>query len=417
MQTSQTTSILATQTSQYHIVEQLYTELYKAKLNKDKAKLDKDIAKLAFGQEEPPKATLIKTSNGSTGFTFFGTLLKDKVLDQVVLKWTSQKGAVNEKIGNEFFKAFGFNTPNISFCERNLATNLTPFATALSHAVCYENIHEIMVMPKLPGMPFEDFFNQGFPQLLEDPDLEKIGLEIGRTAIYDIALGNPDRFVRFEAEYPYLGIPGPNLGNILIELGMTRPNKGLMNIFHIDTSSNQALKFLKEESPYTDDDVFIDLYNDTPDEETSNTEAISNSLSKDSEVADAPLSELQMLQKRSQELNWAFASLIQSQDNLKTHIKEGLDKVIKPLNCNPGEDPVAHKETARQSLEKIMAFVKTGFEKALTEMAERDTSTFDQILVENGVDGDPYYQTLLEMIKRNFEEAKKYKSAEHQKTE
>jgi len=217
-------------------------------------------------KDKDPNATIKRTEDGGTGFTFICTVPSTAIEDEkeikpipTVLKWQNETLCKVEQFGARFFQFFNFSSPATHLIEAE-----NPHAQALMRYASQEvasmesRIGEIpcIMMPRLLSNNLKDAIQKKKFQNLSESDQFKMLHEFGRIAAVDMFMSNDDRFIQFpEYENPHILPKGAiNTGNVLLSFEDTK----LKSIFPIDNCPAAALQKSRPES--SDEDLPLDLF-------------------------------------------------------------------------------------------------------------------------------------------------------------
>ena len=263
--------------------------------------------------------TIGRSSSGSTGFTFFCSFPSTAVPKETkrhpinfVIKWQPENLCKIEMMGAFIFQSLQFPAPNILSGSNTESTALIPFAAKEVPSIAQLSDHSIIVMPQLHANTFEGAVKNDALKQLSQSDLKKLGFLFGQIALIDMAIGNDDRFIRFQPGYEET-IPFSssfNSGNIMIEFD----EDSLQNVFPIDNCLASSL--VERKSSVDDvDDFELSMFDDDTETTTFSSPPLEIIKKED-------------LDKNSEVYNKIFINLIEHLQDVALHIRENIRREI-----------------------------------------------------------------------------------------
>lgn len=275
-----------------------------------------------------------------------------------VVKLLSHDQAINEWGCARFLKQFGFNTPSISFLE-NLSVKKEFLEVMKRHHSGFptesmnelQRDKEIIIMPKFTATTMASFIEERRILLLNDEEIEELAEMIGKIAIFDLIIGNDDRFIRFSVEKPgELLAPNLNWGNLMVEIDL---NNHLKNIYLIDNATTS--KMVKRHK--IDEKIFSDGLAGIFDENSQ------NQMINDDIQVKIPVN-------YSEKLKHILPYFLSKLSFLKNHIMEGIEKELIGSNqtCEPNE-----VDRVNQLLKIFDLNLEKGFKEAIKIAKNKNT--------------------------------------------
>ncbi len=293
-----------------------------------------------------------------------------------VLKWVTNNDAINEKMGADFLRHYGFCTPHFTFISSDVAKKLAPFAQKINKGFSYISKNQtLLFMNELPGMTFKAAIEDYSLFSLSSSDWEKLGVRLGEIAIFDMLMGNEDRLIQWEIHSEHFNLirPNPNLGNLMLQMPYNK--EGQRYLESVDFIDNGFSKFLKDRP--TQDSTFELDFNTLFEEGEGNF--------KEKEVDFDPVaSNLQATLKEGNkliELTKFFSYSIQNLDKIRDHIHEG---ILSKINGLVGVSQLDKKKEKFACI--LKEHLEEGFKNALNLLRLKDSDRLLAALVKDWAD-------------------------------
>ena len=200
-----------------------------------------------------PQGRFHTPSAGSSGFTGIVHLAAKDVLSPdecmaypdgpdtpvgAVIKYVAKSDADNEVVCTQLAQAFGLNAPVVQPASGKSASLFVSPMKREKAAFTLEPF-DMLAMNLIRGTNLVDLCESGRVFEFTQKQWNELLFEFGKTAVFDLFIGNFDRFVRFEltASQEYeLTSTAANLGNVMLEFTPER-GKGIRAAHMIDSTS------------------------------------------------------------------------------------------------------------------------------------------------------------------------------------
>ncbi|MBX7066951.1 MAG: hypothetical protein K1X28_06955 [Parachlamydiales bacterium] len=222
------------------------------------------------------QATLKASGQGSSGFTLLGkapsTVLPQTVAQHVsdessvgfVLKWVPIHDADNELTCTDLAQFFGLEAPAMRKIEKE-TSSLFVTPTRKEKPAFNPEPFQLLAMNRIQGMNLHDLCQSGGVFKLNQKAWNQMMEAFGKAAIFDLFIGNFDRFFRFRqndsGSFELVEAPEANPGNVLVH---TTPQKGnVAAVSFIDsTSMIQGSKPVKKDEE--EEFMGLGMFDDAP---------------------------------------------------------------------------------------------------------------------------------------------------------
>lgn len=185
-------------------------------------------------KENDPGATMVRTSLGGTGFTFFCknpsfTIEGEERVDSIgfVLKWQNRVFCEAERLGSEVFRFFDFCIPQMYQFDSEISDKIKVYAEKKKPSMeTLDSKTHMLAMPQLYCNNLNDFIKKRMYFSLSKEEKDNLFYEFGRIASIDMLIGNNDRFLELsekDAEGEVSKIGKFNDGNVLVDLTPSVP--------------------------------------------------------------------------------------------------------------------------------------------------------------------------------------------------
>ncbi|MBX7066182.1 MAG: hypothetical protein K1X28_03015 [Parachlamydiales bacterium] len=191
---------------------------------------------------------LRRAGDGNTGITLIGSASAEIIIGDseiphdmpigFVLKWA--EGADNEMICTRIAKHFGLETPEMVLIHPTKVAEVAKATKKLAPRFSKKNSHDLILMNQIKGANFSSFCKSDEILSLSKESWNKMMHYFGKISVFDIFIGNYDRFVRFKLDDEGVFVleesPEANAGNIMLQ-ATPEKRRTLSRVAVIDTSS------------------------------------------------------------------------------------------------------------------------------------------------------------------------------------
>jgi hypothetical protein len=169
-----------------------------------------------------------------------------------ILKWASSEMNTNAKECSELLRKFGMITPSIYPIDQELSEGVSFFAKEKKEKFKTDlRPKTLNFMVAFEGATLHAAVKTKQIRQLEEADLERVMVEIGKVACLDLFVGNDDRFLFFSwrKELDVLYSRPCNAGNLMMQVVKNdADNRSLGNIYLIDNETSEKLHRKEEKS-------------------------------------------------------------------------------------------------------------------------------------------------------------------------
>ncbi len=364
----------------------------------------------------------VRSSNGSTGITYISQIQRQALVNHnipesslpifarlpneedresqkglnFILKYVNKDNAANEKYCSELFKQFQFNAPDLAFVGSELISARSTgrdLMRAMHRSELGDN-GELVFMFAFEGADFnsmlklQSFFN------LTDESFKNLLADMGEIAVFDLLIGNDDRFFRNQETNPRRIQSFCNYGNIMFKLKWTEDAKHeLVETYSIDNATSARLK------------PKVARFDTESDEESQSLFGLfgnGSSNDRDDVEDDIPMDVPCVLHAdRADNTPSSFAeafSYYTSAENKEEFIQILADGYLKSIKSYTPKDIAANAESIFLNELLVKECFGKGYDRAMTKLAVADTSQIFRDLDLKTDSDNPYCQVTKEML-------------------